>query len=65
MRRPLYGARHLPQRDLNLLPTVIANFDQPASQMLKPILNALWNSCGLQQYFNYNKAGDWAPERWD
>lgn len=59
------GARPIQQRDLNLPSAVVTTFDQSPEAMLKPIFDALWNSCGIERSLNYDENGDWAPRNWE
>lgn len=45
-----------------LLPeTIIDNYDLKAETILKPSFDLVWNACGLQRSFNYDKNGNWSP----
>ena len=58
------GLRPLQQQNLILPATVITTFDPPFCKMLKPICDALWRSCGLQQSFNFDKDESWVGKEW-
>jgi hypothetical protein len=61
-RRALYG-RHAFDRETILLPElVLADYDMPASAVLKPALDALWQAAGLERCFDYDEDGRWAPQ---
>jgi hypothetical protein len=59
------GARPIRQRDLSLPAITVSAYDQPVEAMLRPIFDALWNSCGLKRSFNYNQDGSWLDRTWD
>jgi hypothetical protein len=59
------GARAIQQRDLILPISVVSSFDVPVEQMIRPIFDALWRSCGLQHSFNYDKDGNFVERNWD
>ncbi len=49
-------------RDIVLIPEIIIeeyDFDPP--QLLKPILDSVWNACGFERSLNYTKDGEWNP----
>jgi Putative DNA-binding domain len=60
-----HGVRPIRQRDLSLPAITVSSFDQPVEEMLRPIFDALWNSCGLKRSFNYNQDGSWLDRTWD
>jgi hypothetical protein len=49
---------HLMMREVTLL-----DWDGSAFDLLKPILNGLWQAAGLPRCFDYNDAGEWKPRR--
>ena len=59
------GARPIQHRDLNLPAITVTTYEPPVPIMLKPIFDALWNSCDLQRSFNYDETGNWAPQKWE
>ena len=51
-------------RDVLLLPeTIIDSYDVKAEVILKPVFDAIWNSCGFPKSLNYNDKGEWKPKR--
>lgn len=46
-----------------VLPDVLLPSELPANQALRPLFDLVWQSAGLERSFNYNAAGDWAPNR--
>lgn len=51
-------------RDTLLLPdVVIEDYDADASQVMRPIFDAVWNAAGFERSFNYNQDGVWSPPR--
>jgi hypothetical protein len=47
-------------RNVLLLPEVtIFDYDITASQLMKPVFDAVWNACGYARSFNYNDKGEW------
>ena len=49
-------------RDHLLLPELLVeNPTMPATVLLKPCFDAIWNACGFDGSFNYNEAGQWQP----
>jgi hypothetical protein len=59
------GARPIRQRDLSLPTITVSTYDQPIEAMLRPMFDALWNSCGLKRSFNYDQNGSWLDRTWD
>lgn len=51
-------------RDTLVLPEVILqDYKFDASEIMRPIFNALWNSAGLPRSMNYDAEGKWNPRR--
>ncbi|MGO9015126.1 MAG: hypothetical protein ACLQF0_09115 [Dissulfurispiraceae bacterium] len=47
-------------RDVLLLPEVtIENYDIGAAQLMKPVFDGVWNTCGYARSFNYDDKGEW------
>lgn len=46
-----------------VLPDVLLPADLSAEQALKPVLDLVWQSAGMERSANYNAAGDWVPVR--
>ncbi|SEF32292.1 RNA-binding domain-containing protein [Variovorax sp. NFACC27] len=44
-----------------VLPDVLLPMDQTAALALRPVFDLVWQSAGLIRSFNYNEAGEWAP----
>ncbi|USX27247.1 ATP-binding protein [Oxalobacteraceae bacterium OTU3CINTB1] len=53
---------HFDRRTL-VLPDVLLPAELAPEQALRPIFDLVWQSAGLERSFNYNDAGEWAPER--
>jgi hypothetical protein len=61
--RPL-RQREIQQRDLLLPAVIMKSLTEENATVLKPIFDALWNSCGMQRSFNYDENGKWNPPLW-
>ena len=49
-------------RDVVLIPEIIIEeYDLNSPQLLKPILDSVWNACGFERSLNYTKDGEWNP----
>lgn len=61
-RLSLYG-RNAFDRETVLLPEILlTTYDEPAPKVLKPVLDALWQSAGLERCFDYSADGTWRPQ---
>ena len=61
-RLSLYG-RNAFDRETILLPEIVlANYDEAAPTVLKPLLDALWQAAGLERCFDSSADGQWAPQ---
>ena len=49
-------------RSTLVLPDILLPAEQPAAQALRPVFDLVWQSAGLMRSFNYNDAGEWAPD---
>jgi len=50
-------------RDIVLIPEIIIEeYDFDPTQLLKPILDSIWNACGFERSLNYTKDGEWNPD---
>jgi hypothetical protein len=59
-RRSFYEEpRPIEKKDLLVDGVLIEDFDCEASQLLKPIIDSIWNATGWPQSMNYNENGDW------
>jgi len=48
-------------RDIVLIPEIIIEkYDFNSPQLLKPILDSVWNACGFERSLNYSKDGNWS-----
>ena len=51
---------HTIDRDVLVLPEVqVANYDQRAQDILRTQFDSVWNACGYERCFNYDKNGNW------
>jgi hypothetical protein len=41
--------------------TLVESFDAPATPVLRPMLDQIWNACGLLESPNFDKQGQWSP----
>lgn len=59
-----YGdVQNVVDRDHLLLPEVLVeDSNSPATKILKPCFDAIWNACGFDGSFNYDKDGQWNPK---
>jgi len=49
-------------RDIVLIPEIIIeDYEFNTPQILKPIIDSIWNACGFERSFNYTKDGEWKP----
>ena len=56
------GRSCLIDREILLLPEVLINsYEVNAAEVLRPIFDAVWNSCGFAKSLNYNDSGEWKP----
>ena len=46
---------------LQLPEAILEQYYVKAEYVLKPSFYTIWNACGFQRSFNYNKNGEWAP----
>lgn len=47
-------------RDVAIFPEVqVGSFDEEVPTIMKPIFDAVWNTCGLPRSFNYTENGIW------
>ena len=47
-------------RDIVIIPEIIIEeYDFVSPQILKPILDSIWNACGFERSLNYTKDGEW------
>lgn len=54
---------HPIDREMLMLPEVVANdFDVAVDELIKPVLDAIWNACGYAECFCY-KEGKWVGTR--
>jgi hypothetical protein len=61
---PLYRAGLQVDRDVVCVPEVlINNYDEPASRILRPLFDTVWNACGFARSLNYDADGNWRPKR--
>ncbi len=42
---------------------VVESFDTPPNQILKPLLDQVWNACGFPASGNFDANGNWSPPR--
>lgn len=49
-------------RSTLVLPDVLLPADQTVPQALRRVFDLVWQSAGLIRSFNYNEAGEWAPD---
>jgi hypothetical protein len=50
------------ERDIIFLPeAVIESYEDKVEEILRPIFDAVWNSCGLERSVNYDENGHWNP----
>jgi hypothetical protein len=48
------------ERDVLFLPeVVIESYDDQIEEVLRPVFDAVWNSCGFEQSRNYDENGHW------
>jgi len=48
-------------RDVLWLPTyILEGFDEDPVQILKPMFDLVWNTCGYKRSYNFNDEGEWA-----
>jgi len=58
------GEVHTIDRDVLFLPeVVIENYEDRLEDILKPIFDSVWNSCGFPRSLNYDDNGKWNPKR--
>lgn len=51
-------------RAVILLPDIMAqDLTQPSPKILKPLFDLVWNAAGIQQSWNFDASGNWAPRR--
>lgn len=50
-------------RDTIVLPDVLLPAELSEEHALRPVFDLVWQAAGLPQSFNYNDAGDWAPQQ--
>lgn len=50
-------------RSILVLPDTLLSADQTAPQALHQVFDLVWQSAGLIRSFNYNEAGEWAPQQ--
>ncbi len=56
-----YGGAIPIDRDVLELPLVVAEaFDVNPNQLLRPVIDMVWNACGLPASLNFNQNGEWA-----
>jgi hypothetical protein len=51
---------------LDVLPlpeVLVENYGADVPTVLRPMFDALWQACGLEQSLNYNAQGNWEPAR--
>jgi len=47
-------------RDVLQLPeTIIESYNMKPEDILRPMFNLIWNACGYERSFNFDKAGNW------
>lgn len=61
-RRHIFREETPIDRDRLLLPEVICeDYGADVPRLLQPIFDAVWNACGYERSFNYDKDGNWRP----
>jgi hypothetical protein len=57
-----FGGTPTIERDVLFLPeVVIESYEDQVEEVLRPVFDAVWNSCGFEQSRNYDKNGHWNP----
>ena len=41
----------------------IEDYGIAATEMMRPVFDAVWNACGYAKSFNYNEKGEWTEGR--
>jgi hypothetical protein len=55
---------HPIERDTLMLPDILVdNKQRDITVLMHPVFDALWQSSGLSQSFNYDQEGNWKPQR--
>ncbi len=61
--RPFWSKNAYPiDRNIILIPEIIIKeYKFDPTQLLRPVFDSIWNACGYERSFNYNKEGVWEP----
>ena len=51
------------ERNLILSDVLIADSNQDASVILRPVFDVIWQACGYSNSFNYDDSGNWTGGR--
>jgi hypothetical protein len=59
-----YKCKHEVDRDYLLIPEILVeSYDTPASEILRPAFDAVWQACGFPRSLNYDEQGNWQERR--
>jgi len=53
------GGHDIEQDTIFLPETIVQEFSQPLSQILRPMFDVIWNACGYSSSMNFDAAGNW------
>jgi len=57
-----YGGATPIDRDVLELPLVVTeDFDADPKQLLRPLIDMVWNACSLPTSLNFDHDGEWSP----